>query len=793
MTQKKGEVPFFGRFRPVRPGAIRASGHLLEFLRRQDEGLGSYFTESGYPFDTPMWAGGVGRLVTPSKWLNGEYQLLVPESRWWPYEQSAYLLGGLLKLGILLDDKSKIALFERNLDYLLDHADPKGRLGRCYEFSGSEWPMAVFFDAAATYVEYTGSARVRDAFCRHYHALTVDEIGRGFRHINNLEGVLASYAWSGDRALLDKAVEAYRLYDRDCEARCDRESLHWSRIARCDNAVMHGVSLSEELKLPVLLFLYTGERKWLDGAKRALDEILRRHAQIPGIISSVEYLAGRDPLQGYEMCVVHDFSRTLGLFLEATGDGEYADRIEKIFFNAFPGGLLKDFTGFQYLSSPDQLAATSDGNHSFFYFGEAPFRQYRPDHVPRCCAGNVHRVLPGFVNRLWMLDEASAPAAVLYGPSVFHGSFGGVDYTIEEETRYPYDESVLFRFRAQESWEMPLVLRIPGWCPAPKLVVNGAEQEIPALRAGFFRISRRWRDGDEVRLILPFEAVMRCDRYWNWFEAGPLVFSLPVEAVDRAKEHGRFAPRELAAVDLQNFAVSPDAGKRAKIVRTSETGFPLDAPPLRLEVPAVPVAEGSELELGRFTPPTPLFSRPVGGEQMIELIPYGATLLRRTAFADLAKREELPIRRVRVTESFPYDPGRPVAEQVFEPETASSDALENLSSPVLMNRDGYVDLLRHFGDVSDVVAYVVLQFQSDFDGEVKVALSIGDGGQCWMNQDPVGAVEAVSDAEFIAPGIFPARVARGINTLLVKAAEGPTPRQYRRGWGVRVRVYRELQ
>ena len=138
--------------------------------------------------------------------------------------------------------------------------------------------MAVFFDAAATYFEYTGSARVRDAFCRHYRALAVEEIGKGFRHINNLEGLLSSYAWSGDRALLDKAIAAYALHDRDCIARGDRESLNWSKITGCGNTITHGVSLSEELKLPVLLYLHTGEREYLDGAKRDLDAILRRHA-----------------------------------------------------------------------------------------------------------------------------------------------------------------------------------------------------------------------------------------------------------------------------------------------------------------------------------------------------------------------------------------------------------------------------------------------------------------------------------------------------------------------------------
>ena len=120
---------YYGRFQTTRPGSSRPAGFLKEWLVRQNRGLSSHFAEQGFPFDTPMWDGGVGKIIPASIVYNDTSVESPSQEAWWPYEQCAYLLDGLIRLGILLDDREKIALVERNLRFVAEHPDADGLLG----------------------------------------------------------------------------------------------------------------------------------------------------------------------------------------------------------------------------------------------------------------------------------------------------------------------------------------------------------------------------------------------------------------------------------------------------------------------------------------------------------------------------------------------------------------------------------------------------------------------------------------------------------------------------------------
>ena len=88
-------------------GAIRPSGHLLEFLKRQVSGTTGRHSEIGYPFDGCMWAGVITNVYFEED-LPYSRKFKVPtdgkswSSCWWPYEQSAYLLDGMIRLSQLV-------------------------------------------------------------------------------------------------------------------------------------------------------------------------------------------------------------------------------------------------------------------------------------------------------------------------------------------------------------------------------------------------------------------------------------------------------------------------------------------------------------------------------------------------------------------------------------------------------------------------------------------------------------------------------------------------------------------
>ncbi|OYW97068.1 MAG: hypothetical protein B7Z12_22230 [Caulobacter vibrioides] len=70
------------------------------------------------------------------------------------------------------------------------------------------------------------------------------------------------------------------------------------------------------------------------------------------------------------------------------------------------------------------------------------------------------------------------------------------------DTRYPFDEQVAVTIAQPPRATTTIALRLPGWCAAPALRLNGAA--VPIVRdGGYARITRRWKAGDRLELDLP--------------------------------------------------------------------------------------------------------------------------------------------------------------------------------------------------------------------------------------------------------------------------------------------------
>jgi hypothetical protein len=70
------------------------------------------------------------------------------------------------------------------------------------------------------------------------------------------------------------------------------------------------------------------------------------------------------------------------------------------------------------------------------------------------------------------------------------------------DTGYPFSERVTLRVTKAPHAATAIALRLPGWCDAPALMLNGKPQ--PLDRAtGYARLNRRWRAGDRIELTLP--------------------------------------------------------------------------------------------------------------------------------------------------------------------------------------------------------------------------------------------------------------------------------------------------
>lgn len=676
LSREEGiQMPGYACFTEGLIDNIKPQGWLKDILVRQREGLTGHPEAMAYPYNSCLWA---GELARDSEKRGAD---------WWRFEQTAYYLDGLTRLGYLLDDRQLLSVWKENIEYVLAHplpakkgmtqeeadeafkptwhgrpisdfadqvsADPRlrqrikqseersrqqkliamadrpeGRLGP--ETISMAWPFAVFFRAMKAYYEATGDPRIPTALEKNYLSYTVQELAMN-RFVVNVEGMLWTYGITGNRQLLDMAVAAWEqgaseLTQDNC---LDDSEFH-----------MHGVTMNELMKVPLILYTYTGEQKYLDAALKADEKMERANMLIDGINSSSEALAGNDALASHETCDISDYSWSAGYYLMATGDGSWADRIEKGIFNAGLGAITKDFRSMQYFSCPNQFISTGISNHNGFKHG-LTWMAYRPIHETECCIGNLHRYMPNYVARMWLKDRKGQPVAALYGPSSVEYYLGqGIKVRIEEKTAYPFEEKIDFVFTfyrngmlTDEPQHMDFTYRIPGWC-------KGQE-------SGFRTVSREWKSGDSFTLELPMEIETVSEPYQGTsIVRGPLVFSyaIPSEWTEDNTIYDNLAGKVSANPEFRSWSITP-AGKwnyalasdrldEISVETSPVKGFPFDPENvnIRIKVPVVGV-KGWTLEEDRYTPALPgKVEAEDGSATYIELVPYGSTTLRLTTF-----------------------------------------------------------------------------------------------------------------------------------------------------------------
>jgi uncharacterized protein len=630
--------PPHSAYQPLPITAIHADGWIRELLERQRSGLTGHIEAAGYPFDTCAWA-------CPE--VPGSSQ------KWWPYEQTSYYVDGLLRLGYLLDDAGLVARARKQTDYVLAHEDAVGgRLGPLHlDDEWWRWPYASFFRTFMTLHAVTGDEGLVAALGRHYLAFSPYDFADDLE-LANVEELCWLYGQTRDSRLLETAEKAYLLFSSHAHYR-DRGG--WQMDFASDAVpTMHAVVYMELVKIPAILYAWTGNERYLADARRGLDGMLSHHMLASGLPSATENFRGNDERAGHETCNTAVFPYTLGAFLRITGDAPLGDRIEKAVFNAAIGSVTKDFRALQYFSCPNQVVASLKSN----LFGHHPGRMaFSPGHDVECCTGNVNRFLPYYVGQMWLRAPGNGVAAALYGASTLKTAVGadGASVVIREETAYPFAETVDFTVETSRPVSFPLHLRIPGWAAGATVAVNGAPVGRAAEPGTFFVLDRAFSNGDRVSLRLPMAV-----RITDWphdgvgIERGPLVFSLPVAArtnvvksyVARGKRRStdEFPAFELFPAAAWNYGLSVAAAGDVEVVAGPPPAWPwtVESAPVRLRVKARRLSGWGLVAEGEggapATPGFPARRRP-GRREVVELVPYGSTLLRVTVFPRLPETE----------------------------------------------------------------------------------------------------------------------------------------------------------
>jgi uncharacterized protein len=608
---------------------------LKSFLITQKKGLTGHIEAAGFPYDLARW----NTPKNPSENIS-------EDKIWWPYEQTAYWIDGALRTGYFLHDTKFVDSIRTNILYVLKNASEKGVLGPLH-IGKIKWPHAVFFRAMIAEYYASGNEEIIDKLIKHFIATKGEYTDD--RDFMNVETICWLYGISGNKTMLSMAEEMYEDY---CLK--NNSSVTLKNLLSDAMPEGHGVSFCESIKIPAILYMYTGKEIYLKAAVNGLEKLDYYHVLVDGVPSSTEFLNGKRSNNAHETCDISDFIWSLSYMLMATGDAKWADKLEKVAYNAGPGAVTKDFKGHQYYSSPNQFLADDfsspwNSRENWFVF-EKGRMAYRPFHGTECCSGNVNRFMPNLISRMWLTDSIGGIVAALFAPATLTTTAGNKKEKVEitENTNYPFGSKIEFLFRCgnKNGIEFPFSIRIPDWSKNTSISINGKQLNENIINGYYFTINRKVKTGDKIEVnfsakpeiqFLPGNGIA--------LSVGALLFSYSIPSSTKLSETYKakipgFDPLQFQPTADWNYALDLESDKLSTDIEVINKPMPenpwiAETTPVTLRVPAWKIS-GWFLENG-VTPDLPVEYKKTEKE-FITLVPLGSTTLRLTIFPDIKKR-----------------------------------------------------------------------------------------------------------------------------------------------------------
>ncbi|WP_086664075.1 beta-L-arabinofuranosidase domain-containing protein [Lentzea kentuckyensis] len=353
-----------------------------------------------------------------------------------------------------------------------------------------------------------------------------------------VEAIMELHAATG------KHLELARLFDLD------------SLITACaeNRDVLDGLHANQHIPIftgLVRLYEATGEQRYWLAAKNFWGMVVPPRMFTIGGTSTGEFWRARGVVAGglsdttAETCCAHNLLKlSRQLFLHEQSP-KYFDYYERALYNQILG------------SKQDRADAELPLMTYFIGLTPGAVRDFTPKQGTTCCEGTGMESATKYQDSVYLRTADDSRLYVnLYSPTVL--KWKGV--TITQSTAFPAEQGTTLRISGRARFE--LALRVPAWAGEFTVTVNGERQRLNALPGTYVTLSRWWREGDVVRVRMPF--ALRAERTPDQ----PLVQSLmygPINLVARDARHeflelglfGRAALSGDLAGNLQPISGSP--------------------------------------------------------------------------------------------------------------------------------------------------------------------------------------------------------------------------------------------
>lgn len=571
----------------------------------------------------------------------------------WPIEQCSYWLDGATKLAYILGDRALQKKVSDRLNIVVDGV-LKGAGTFIWWKNDSlvldgfnNWGHGIMGRALVSYYQATHQPRILEALNKVYSRYTMlsptnqKGLESGLvRGSTNVDAMTETFLENGNKTILDSII-AYS--NRPLVRQFGQRIMQMSDRSHEGFKTAHGVTFYEVSRVPAISSIWNGREEDRDVSLHLLSWAGKYNMLPFGLVSCEEFLSGTGPFHGVETCNIPASMWNFTWQMRIDGKGQWGDRIENVFFNAGPVSVSRDWKTMSYYQMPNRFSEKLPADPAVPGPGDQRYTPY--GHEVLCCVGSSNWEIPNYVTNMWMATMDHGLAYTLYGPCKVKALLDNVPVEIDCQTDYPFGDQIRIHLKSANDIAAPLYFRIPEWCGAMQIKVNGKKVAYKAYK-DFAKIERKWRNGDAVVISLPMKASVTAgictpyprDNYfkrdptvasngnyyygytdsiagepYEYVKYGPLLYALPIKDIDE---------NHVAEGQKYNYALGATLGK-VKIIRKKmpeRWTWKYEEAPVQLSVDA------------REFPWTPTDLAPLpkrkvtgGSAARITLVPYNCT------------------------------------------------------------------------------------------------------------------------------------------------------------------------
>lgn len=464
---------------------------------------------------------------------------------WWNSETQSNWRDGYIRSAILANDTMHLRRIKTYINAILQSQDADGYLGIYdrelrYKFdneNGELWAKATLLRALVAWYEYTHDQKVLTAIKRAVQN-TMDNYPADQSHpfysknpyVGGLSHGLAFtdvleqlYYITRNRKYVDYALFLYK----DFSMQTLSEDAQLKKLFDPSVKLLgHGVHTYEHLRSLAAAYYASGNDSLLQALHHFEAKINDLTTASGGPVGD-EWIGGRPAdatKRGYEYCSLQELMNSYESLYAKTGNKQYGDKVEHLFFNAAQGARNPEESCIAYLKSDNSYYMTGGLNGDTSDAKQTRYR-YSPVHreAAVCCVPNAGRIAPYYTQYMWLKDKKGLVASLL-GPCTLQTRINNKPVSITEETAYPFENKVTFVVAAP-GLAFDLKIRKPGWATAVQVNMPYTEQD------GFIIISKKWTARERVALLFTAALEAKTDNNGeHYFEYGGLVLAHAIAA-----------------------------------------------------------------------------------------------------------------------------------------------------------------------------------------------------------------------------------------------------------------------